>query len=150
MKKLLFLVLGLLLMFSCKKELPSNIKDAVGDVNYFVSYQQNFDSTIISLDTVTINNMDKDTLYKLYFNSLENEKKYNESISKLDELLKYNPEYSDYDEIKNIKKPYRDNMILNVDIENSLPYAKNINKIFERLLKIDYESATYLFYKYKK
>lgn len=151
MKKLLLLLFfGLLLMFSCKKELPSNIKDVVNEVNYIVSYQQKFDSIIVNMDTISIYKIDKDSLFSLYLFSNENEKKYQESVLKLEELLKYNPKYSDYDEIKNIKIPFRDRIIQNANIEDANPYQRNMSKIFVRLLKVDYNSATFLYYKYKK
>jgi hypothetical protein len=149
MKKLFLLFFWLLLMFSCKKELPSNIKDAADRVNYFVSYHQKFDSMIVNIDTTSICKLDRDSLYTLYFISENNIKNYKESVLKLEELLKYNPEYSDYDEIKNIKTPFRDKITPNTNIEDANPYCRNMSKIFTRLLKVDYNSATFLYDQFK-
>lgn len=108
----------MLVLVSCNKKLPSNIKSAVIGCELSCDSRKLDDSIIINLSKKDIDTLSLKTIEDLLRKHDVNYKDYKESSKELEELLKFNPEYSDYDEIKKIKKPYY--------TTNSIKYYENI------------------------
>lgn len=125
MKKIILILIVASSIFSCKKELPSNIKTAVFNVNYSIDNRKENDSVILNLTTKEIDTLSKKTINGLLYNNEMFEENYKESSDELKEILKINPEYSDYEEVKNIKQPN---------------YYKNMPKFYDNIMLLENRS----------
>lgn len=127
MKERIFIVSFLVLLVSCKKELPEILRSKINCCELAYECGKENDSLIIHLQNNEIDKLSKDSIQKLIFNADRNRARYTETEKELEEMLKINPEYSNYDEYKAMKKPYY--------LADSKKYFETIsyldNKMFE-------------------
>ncbi len=100
MKNTILLLSISIVVFSCKKELPTNILTALNEYENMSEVIKPHQEFINTLDSTDINKIGIDSLNSLLLQNKVDNEMMEEVSRKLEELLKYNPEYSDDKEIQ--------------------------------------------------
>jgi hypothetical protein len=102
MKKVLLGLTLIYMLTSCKEKLPSNIEGKVYSVEFQNRCAGEFDSTILSMNKNSIDNLSYDSLQTLIWKEEHHEENCKEAKKELEDILKYNVKYSDHPRIKTL------------------------------------------------
>ena len=131
MKKVLLGLTLIYMLTSCEEKLPSNIEGKVHSVEFQNRFADEFDSTILSMDKNSIDNLSYDSLQTLIWEEEYYQKNCKEAKKELEDILKYNVKYSDHPRIKTLHERLK---YSNYDL-----WWKNMDYIRDNYNYIDYK-----------
>lgn len=142
MKKILLGLTLLYMLTSCEEKLPSNIEGKVYSVEFQNRFADEFDSTILSMNKNSIDNLSYDSLQTLIWSEEYREKNCKEAEKELEDILKYNVKYSDHSRIKTLHRRLN---YSNYDLWwKNMDYIRdNYNYINYKKLGLKYEKPKY-------